>query len=399
MFVVKMPHSKVTIISFSSIIRDARVLRQVEYLSQYFSITVLGYGKLDSPCDNTVRMFSVGLPAGLGLMRKARTLILLVLGRILPKRAYESWYWGRVEHKSALDLVLKSDPCIIHANDLEALPVAVRAAENTGARVVLDLHEYSPLEIENHWYWRIFYKPMIEYFLREYAARASASVTVNESIAKKYGSEYGFRPVVVMNAPFCANAPSFKPTDPKNILLVHHGGAMRDRRLDVMIRMMVYTDPRYSLHLILIESSRGYVSEIKALAEHLAPGRVFFHQPVRPQEIVIRLSEFDMGIFLLPFTNFNYTVALPNKFFDFIGAGLAVCVGPSPEMAQLTRQFGFGVVSESFDPIEVAGILNGLSAADIDGMKMQALKARDVLNADVEMEKLLSLYARLLGEV
>jgi hypothetical protein len=390
--------SKITIISFSPIYRDARVLRQVEYLSKYFSITVLGYGGLNSSSHDPVQMFSLRLPSGLALMRKARTLILLPLGRILPGLAYDSWYWGRVEHRAALEIMLKNEKCAIHANEWESLPVAVKASENTGARVVLDLHEYSPLEMENQWIWRIFYKPMIDYFLNKYVSRVSASVTVNKSIAEKYAKNYGFRPDVVMNAPVCTDAPSFKATDPKNILLVHHGGAMRDRRLELMIRMMVYTDTRYSLHLILIESSRGYVSEIKALAEDLVPGRVFFHQPVRPQEIISRLSEFDMGIFLLPFTNFNYTVALPNKFFDFIGAGLAVCVGPSPEMAQLTRQFGFGVVSESFDPFEVAGILNGLSAADIDGMKMQALKARNVLNADVEMGKLLSLYARLLEE-
>jgi hypothetical protein len=128
----------------------------------------------------------------------------------------------------------------------------------------------------------------------------------------------------------------------------------------------------------------------------VAPGRVFFHQPVRPAEIVSRISEFDMGIFVLPFTSFSYWAALPNKFFDFIAAGLAVCIGPSPEMTQLVRQFGFGVVTRSFEPAEVADTLNRLSAADIDQMKLKALEAGDTLNADVEMAKLIALYTGLL---
>jgi hypothetical protein len=44
----------------------------------------------------------------------------------------------------------------------------------------------------------------------------------------------------------------------------------------------------------------------------------------------------------------------------------------------------------------MAKILNHLSAADIDHMKLKAIEARRVLNAEVEMGKLTALYAELL---
>ena len=78
-----------------------------------------------------------------------------------------------------------------------------------------------------------------------------------------------------------------------------------------------------------------------------------------------------------------------------VAAGLAVCAGPSPEMVRLISEYGFGVVAPSFNPSEIAAELNRLTAKDISMMKFKALEARTVLNAEVEMGKLLSLYEQL----
>jgi len=236
---------------------------------------------------------------------------------------------------------------------------------------------------------------MVEYFLRKYISQISASVTVNETIAEKYKIEYGFHPATVMNIPQRLNFSSFRATNPQEIKLVHHGGAIRDRRLELMIQTVHYLDIRYTLHFILIEMNRGYISELKNLSNQLAVGRVYFHPPVKPEDIVNRLSDFDMGIFLLPPVNFNYLVALPNKFFDFIAAGLSVCIGPSPEMARLTKQFGFGIITPSIEPKEVAKVLNDLKAKDINAMKQRALESGKILNGGKEMSKLVKLYDQL----
>jgi glycosyltransferase involved in cell wall biosynthesis len=390
------PAPEIVILSFTPIHRDGRVLRQVEYLSKHFRVTVVGYGHLPASLESRVRMLSIEPPTTLA--RRARKLLLLPLGRLLPEKVYPVWYWREGEYLTALNLLSQIRADIIHANDWESLPVAARAARGTAMQVVLDLHEYAPLMRENRWYWRVFYQPSIEYFLRKYIPCVSASVTVNQTIAERYAEEYGLRPIVVMNAPKHASARQVRRTDPEHISLVHHGHATRDRKLELMIEALAYADTRYTLHFFLIERSRGYVSELQALAQRLTPGRVFFHQPPLPMEIVGRITMFDMGIFLLPFSEFNSFAALPNKFFEFIAAGLAVCVGPSPEMASLTREFGLGIVVESFDPENVARVLNSLSASDIDRMKLRAIGASELLNADTEMAKLVDLYRQLLKQ-
>ena len=49
-------------------------------------------------------------------------------------------------------------------------------------------------------------------------------------------------------------------------------------------------------------------------------------------------NDYDVGLYLLPPTNFNQRYALPNKFFEFIQGRLAIAIGPSPEMAKLVER-------------------------------------------------------------
>lgn len=387
----------VAIVVFSHIQSDARVLRQIEYLSPHYQITVLSYGEL-APAWSSLAHLQVVPNQQPGRWRQLRTLALLPLGRLFPRWAYERWYWGRVNHSETRRLLEEIPAHIIHANDWNTLPLAVHAAQKTGAKIVLDLHEYAPLEGEDRWHWRTFVSPMIDYFLRKYGGDAAAYITVNETIAHKYQSEYGFLPTVVMNTPQVHEKPPFRATNEGSIHLIHHGGAKRDRQLELMIQTIAHTDKRFILHFMLLETDKEYMNYLKGLAQQTAPERIYFHSAVPPQEIVSNLASYDMGFYLLPFTNYNNSVALPNKFFDFIMAGLAVCIGPSPEMSRLTNQFKLGIVSNTFDPRQVARQLNALSISDINQYKANAVKAREFLNADVEMQKLVTMYKNLLND-
>lgn len=383
----------VAIVVFSHIQSDARVLRQIEYLAPYYQITVLSYGEL-APAWSSLAHLQVVSNQQRGRWRQLRTLALLPLGRLFPQWAYERWYWGRINHSEARRLLEEIPAHIIHANDWNTLPLAVHAAQKTGAKIVLDLHEYAPLEGEDRWHWRTFVSPMIDYFLRKYGGDAAAYITVNETIAHKYQSEYGFLPTVVMNIPRVGKSLPFKPTQ-SVIHLIHHGIAKRDRHLELMIETIALAQSRFHLHFMLMETDLNYIAELKSLAQQRAPERIHFHPAVKPEEIVACLSTYDMGFYLLPFTNYNNSVALPNKFFDFISAGLAICIGPSSEMTRLTKEYGFGIVANSFDPHDVANLLNQLSEAQIDEMKNRAHQAQQALNADTEMKKLVTLYQRL----
>ncbi|HWP47293.1 MAG TPA: hypothetical protein VNM22_09045 [Candidatus Limnocylindrales bacterium] len=388
----------VCIISFSPIYRDGRVLRQIKYLSRVYDLTVIGYGPPhpDWKDKQGIKWISV-VRKPLTLTQKFSELILLMLlGRLRPS-FYDYWYWRRLHHRQALEHAMASPGDAFHANDWEALPVAAEAARRHQARLVFDAHEYGPLEFEDRRYWRLLYSPAIRYILHRYAHWIDASTTVAPLLAKRYRQEFNLNPLVVLNAPeYVDVAP--KKLNPDDIRLIHHGSSIRDRRLERMIETLAWCDRRYSLHFMLMDNDPSYLQYLKKLADEVAPGRVFFHNPVAPGEVVERISEYDMGFYLLEPGNFNNSAALPNKFFDFIVAGLAVCIGPSPSMAELVRQYGFGCVAPTFNPSDVAHMLNQLNINQLMAMQQAAREVARQLNADTEMGKVVELYQQLLGE-
>ena len=411
---MKNSNADVVIVYFAPVSRDARVLRQVEYLSRKYSVKVIGYG--DPLPYPGVQMISLApepkhyrntlkeklawrIQSGklLALPDHWHDFILLNLGRMASPRFFDRWYWDNPLYKSAYQALVDIFPRIILANKWSSLPVAARAARELGCKLVLDIPEYAPLENEHDPRWRRMIQPMVDYFLRQYGSRADAVITEAEASAEAYSRAYGFDPLVVLCAPGYDSASTFRPTRPDRIRLVHHGVAMRDRQLESMIQAIALTDARFSLHFFLL-GYQPYIAELQNLAKEIAPGRIFFEEPVAPSEIVRRIAEFDIGFFILPPINFQWQVSLPNKFFDFINAGLAVCIGPSVEMARLTRQYEFGVVAPSFEPAGVAETLNQLTTEEIDSMKKKALEARKELNAEIEMGKVMNLYERLMSE-
>jgi glycosyltransferase involved in cell wall biosynthesis len=155
-------------------------------------------------------------------------------------------------------------------------------------------------------------------------------------------------------------------------------------------------DEKYKVHFMLVGEDDGYIDELRKHSEKVAPNRVYFLPAVKPHEIVKSLSEFDIGVCLIPPKPVSYKYALPNKFFEAIGAGLAVVIGPSPAMVSLVKHYDLGVISKGFEARDLAIALNSLSAENINRMKLNALRASQVLNADIEMAKLMKIYSRLL---
>lgn len=392
----------VCIIALSPVASDARVLRQIQYLSPHFDLTVIGYGDPPPRWRNHERVkwltaLSIFPDKNFkGLLTKFANRALLLTGKIFPK-SYERLYWSQPAFKDALEKAVSSGCDAFHANDWNTLPFAAEASMRLNARLVFDAHEYAPVEFEEQRIWRFFIAPMITYILRKYAPQADASVTVAPAIAERYQQVFHINPLVVLNAPSQIKL-SKKQTDFENLRLIYHGSAMRDRRIENIIKTLAMCDGRYSLHLMLNGHAPDYLQELKSLADALAPGRVIFHEPVTPDKIVQRISDFDMGVCYMIPDNFNYLSALPNKFFDCIAAGLPICVCPSPSMARIVKEYEMGCVAPSFEPQDIAATLNELKAEDFTRMQQGAREATKEINADKEMAKLVSLYQRLLSE-
>lgn len=378
------PMATVLVISFTDLKQDPRVRRQIEALRTHHAVIAAGTG---DPAMSDVRF--------LGCKRNARTFTRRCVGGIkLLSRRYESHYWSR-EHVQELHRKLEGvafDTVI--ANDVEALPLALSLA---GTRpVILDAHEYAPRELEERLVWRLFHQGHAHYLCKTYIPKTARVITVADGIAEEYRRLLGVKPVVIQNAaPSHILAPRATPTRP--IRMIHHGYAMPTRQIEKMIEVMQWVDDRFELDLMLVPNFPEYIQKLKAKAS--GNPRVRFLSPVSMEALVPFTNAYDIGLYLLSPSSFNNLHALPNKFFEFLQARLAVAIGPSPEMAKIVREFGCGVVAKDFAPASLARALNHLTSSDIDRMKAGSERAAQTHTAERNAEKLGQVVADVLGEL
>ena len=372
----------ILIISFSDLANDPRVNRQIRLLAAKYRVTAAGAA--DPQLEGVEYVSIPQIPKS--PLFKATGAALLKL------RRFERYYWmdRRVQRGLALLDGRRFDAIV--ANDLPTLPLALRLSR--GAKVLYDAHEYSPLEYEDNWFWRFFYQRYNQFLCEKYLASADAMLTVCQSIADEYRTRYGVTAKVVMNAPPYQELQPVK-TEPGTIRLVHHGGVTPSRQLELMIEAMDHLDERFQLDMLLVSGVSGYFSRLKSLAAQRPRVRIL--PPVPMRELPARLNHYDVGVYLLPPNSFNNRYALPNKFFEFIQARLAVAIGPSPEMARLVRQYDCGVVTEDFSPRTLARQLNALDHRQIDRLKQQSHAAARDLCFEKSAEVLLATTNELFG--
>lgn len=368
----------VLVLSFSPIATDPRVMRQLQALQGRYRLTVAGFGM-----PPTIDAVFHDVSAAVGLAGKIMKALLLLAGM------HEAYYWRipYVERTAAALAGRRFD--LIVANDVSSLPVALRLAE--GAPVLLDAHEYSPREFEERWFWRVTSGRLYTHLCSRYLPAVAGMTTVCEGIAIEYG-QFGVHPHVVMNCPPRQDLP-VRRVDPSRIRLVHHGVSSPSRNLEALVDMMGYLDDRYTLDLMLVDPNPAYTNLLRRRAAGNA--RIRFRDPVPMPSIPNVLNEYDIGVYLLSPVNFNSRMALPNKFFEFVQARLAVAIGPSPEMARLAREHGFGIVADSFDARELAGRIASLDAGGIERLKQRSDVASAQLNAARAGEAFVAEVARL----
>lgn len=362
------------IISFSDLKRDPRVSKQIRHFAKEFVVTTLGFqdsgiaGVTHLQVDNT----------SFSLKEKLLYLFYAFTGQ------YEKAMLCNPNITKALHLLKGKKFDIILANDAYAWPVAFEIKAD--AFVICDAHEYAPKEFEDSFKWRLLFQKLSYYLCKTYLPKADKVITVGEEIAKEFVKEFGIpKPLVMMNTPpFFDIEPS--PVIEGRIRMIHHGGAIRSRKIENMIEMMNYLDDRFELNLMLIKSDTGYLTELKQLA---ASGgkKITFLTPIEMTKIVPYISQFDIGLYILEPNSFNNQFALPNKIFEFIQARLAIAIGPSPEMAHLVKKFNLGLIAETFLANSLAEKLNAITFLKIQIYKQNSRKAANELCYENELKK------------
>lgn len=295
--------------------------------------------------------------------------------------------------RSALRLLEGRRFDVIVCNEARALPVAFDVAD--GAPVWADMHEWAPQERSHDWRWRLLVAPLAAHTCRRYLPRAAAVTTVGQAIADLYERTFGVDCAVLRNAaPYVDLVPS--PAEPGTIRVVHSGGAVPGRNIEMLIDAVGELGAPYRLDLYLVPANdRGvYLQQLEERAASAAG--VQLHPPVTPSELPYVLNRYDVGAYSIPPINVNTTYALPNKFFDFVQARLALAIGPSVEMVRLTREHDLGVVADDFGQASFVRALGSLTPESVAEYKRHASAAAHDLSSEREEQLTADLIGRLL---
>lgn len=298
-------------------------------------------------------------------------------------------------------------PDAVHAHDAAMLLPGLAAARAAGARLVYDAHELATGVPYRSAAWA----RLVALCERAGVPRADVVITVSDGIAERLGQRYRLRrdPVVVRNVPDLPGAGAGAARGPGAVpdlreklgiggapLILHQGAAAAGRGCETLIRAVARL---HSAHLMFLGAEDGDAERLAAVAREAgASARTHFMAPAPLESLLSHTAQADVGVSLLEDSCDNHRLALPNKLFEYVAAGVPVVVSELPEMAGLVREHGIGWSADPADPDSVAEALSAaLEHGGEDGLRQRLAVAAAELSWTREKGRLLALYEELAG--
>ncbi len=346
------------------------MIREIDALKNDYNIIAVGS---TAPKDKSVKYIDSSVLGYSFLYRGARKVYRTLLGKIIPVRSFKV--------QTALEKILKEHlPDIVIVHDPLLIPYLF-AAKTARFKTVYNAHEYHPLELDEDKEWLNSWGAYFYNIYKEYLHRIDLVINVCQSIADKCFEEFGKESIVIPNAAVyqAGLQPSVHvPGSP--VRIIHHGVAIKERGLELMIEALQQLGSNYQLDFMLVAGDKNYFEELKSFVEKVPNVKLI--KPVSFSEIVPLINQYDIGLYNLPPVSFNNKVALPNKFFEFIQARLCLVISPSIEMKRIVEKYNVGVVGRDFTANAIADVLKNLSPAQISQHKQNAHAVAEQLSME-----------------
>jgi glycosyltransferase involved in cell wall biosynthesis len=373
-----MPEKKTTIfhITINPIDYERRIINQAEsarkagFQVQVISLGVTGHQPLNEDLSFSVRRLSTPFHKG-GML----------------KFIHFNWktFW----------LLLFQGIDIIHCHDLWVMPAAWLLRLLKKSRLIYDAHEYyAGLEIFNRNKHRKKIWMAIEYLS---IPAVDLLVTVSEPLANLYRQKYpNLQAVeVIRNLPKSetSKGPAQAVTFPDALhpVVLYQGHFRPGRGLVNLLRAMPLIE---NVHLVLIGGGE-LENELRQLVEdHDLRDRVTFLGYLPIKDLIKTSAQADLGIVLFEPTSLNYTYALPNKFFEYLMAGIPVLASNIDTLKSYIDEYQIGMTVDPSDSRAIAEQVRVMlsDSKKLDFWRKNAQKAAKILNWNNESVKMNLLY-------
>lgn len=297
-----------------------------------------------------------------------------------------------------LFLLFRRADCLL-ANDLDTLPAVWAAARLRRIPFVIDCHEYFTEVPE------LVHRPGVQRVWkcieRHLLPRAHGLITVNRAIADLFAAEYGREAVVIMNLPLRRDPGSadqqiaIPDTFHGKKMILYQGAVNVGRGLEEMIRAL----PLLPAFFLVIAGSGDLLDELKKLVHELnLEGQVWFTGRLPFSKLSGLTSQAVIGISLEQDLGLNYRLALPNKVFDYMHAGLPVLASDLPVMGELVRMEQTGERVSRFDPLQLSQQILTMTGDEkkMEGYRQAARQAAEKYHWERQEASLTGLFRQVL---
>ncbi len=299
--------------------------------------------------------------------------------------------------REAFELAKALDADLYQIHDPELLPTASNL-KKLGKIVIYDAHENVPASIrDKDWIPFAWFRRWVAYFFESYeqkvASRLDGVISVAEPLVERFSHS---RRLVLRNLPmldrFEGNPLPAELTSAESGI-VYAGGLSRIRNIHVMIQTMNELDGTELLHLFGPWESEAYREECMAL-----PGWKYCrYWGFLDNEVVYSFmkSKGKLGLILFDPNIENHKIALPNKAFEYMAAGLPIIMSDIPywreNFVENARFVDPNTPKEVSDAI--VSVLNDESLRQtLIGQGKEKVKT---LNWNADSQKLLEFYGSL----
>lgn len=280
---------------------------------------------------------------------------------------------------------------IVQCHSLSCLPIGVLFKLLYGSKLVYDCHELETETASSKGVRRVVTR-LAERILIPFADKV---LVVGEFIRGWYEDRYHRGDIVVVrNVPYRWQGRSDRGDklrkafglSPDDTLFIYQGVFAKERKTDLFLRTFARCPG--DKHIVFM--GRGLLEGMVSAYAAKHPN-IHFQPAVPPEQVIEYTCSADVGLSMLTDDCLNHRYCLPNKFFEYLMAGVPVLASDFPEMGAFIDQHGCGWRAPH-DEDGLVEFIASLSPAEVASKRAKVLASQGSYCWEDEAPKLIAAY-------
>lgn len=312
----------------------------------------------------------------------------------IPQYAWPSRKRRFIEYNfRAANIARSLDADIYHAVDLDTLWAAYRAARKNNRKLLYESRELYTEQLTLNG--RYIVKSVWRNIERRLIHKADAVITINAPIAKELVQRYSIKePMVILNV-----AVSLSDTSPVDLrkeykldsrFILIYQGILRPGQGIIRAIELIAGIPHTGIVIVGDGPLRGEIE--RRIGELGIQNRVRLIGMVPPDKLVSYTMGADAGLLLMEAEALNNRLALPQKLFQYISAGVPPIVTSLPCLREIVDKDALGLVLDENPSASDQTLVSDFLTARLKSAARQCNLVRDRYSWQSEGMKLIQVY-------